>query len=323
MLYLFFFSQKSSGKSVCAIDYALTNKDKKGIRWFSSDERSKVINGYRIFAEICFDMKSMEIADELLIEKVHATIAKEKLPYLFIFDNVTSYDNIASFLAKLPPTIKALITTRNEIVFPGSYRVDIPPFTTEQLKECVRANLAKALGDSVEKCMKCITASTPLRLVKCAIAQMREKASHKIFKKIIKKGDKGVLHSLDKNSVAWKMLMCSAFLDKEFIPLKVLEVLCTMEKEKITEDIGKLSPFFTTHIMHDDYGEKGVCIGNQTKKITQKYLGSKKSSKKQKIELVRSVSNLIRTHTRIKNSSSALRLIRSQTEPLKVKGEKS
>ena len=147
-------------KSSLALEFA--HRCNNVCRWFDSDSLAKLEMDYRGFAEELGVEDTINQNIHQVVYLVNAKLSDFKSSVYFIFDNLEDYGHLKIFTEKLPPNIKVIITTRNELGFGKreNLNIDLEPFNIDEARDYIKINLGEKVSDEhIEKILD-ITKST-------------------------------------------------------------------------------------------------------------------------------------------------------------------
>lgn len=303
-----------SGKSSVALEYGhqFSKKNNTVALWFKSDDKDKINELYRdLAAELEINIDQCMLQDQENIQSDRKAIDTEMLArlvnrkitkiapdcVLFIFDGVEKYSDLGKNYEELTTLpAKILITTRNKnLLNKPKSSIYLNPFSKNEAISYIKDHLDDRFSEGeIKSLIKALMSKNkmvlPYDLNKTvAFLKANKLINLDNYIKDLKNNpnhDLMLFEQLAQNSpIAWKMLQYSAFLDSDFIDIKILENLMSLDTEKLQKVINDLEELSLANLIYKQ--EKyGLEIHRLVQENVKKYLNSSSKLKTTKKLLI-------------------------------------
>lgn len=285
-------ARSGMGKTLCAAQYAKQWRREMIVRFISADTSSKVDQSYR---EIAYELgiNGTSLTKGVLMQLVHKKLANSKKEFLFIFDNVDSYDDLRDYLSNLPQNIKVIITTRQPSLVPDGSIIKLTEFSLDYSKEYIKKCLAKRnlSAESIHEIIKEIgTLPYDLKYVVSYIIEhpfvdlkdATKKVSNKIKDKLF---EQLAGNTESEKMLAWEVLQCLAYLDPDYVPIEILRRFFPKDADLLSDTIKRLENLSLLQIVLDKRENKGIRVHRNLQEEIKNAAGHKsKSRQKEKLQ---------------------------------------
>lgn len=255
------------GKSTCAAEYGKLQKNKWIIRYFNADSANKIDQKYSELAQE-FNLNTVQQPKSLIMQLVNKKLSSVERKILFIFDNVEDYEDVKEYLNNLPVNVKAIITTRHPELITGKPHIDLKEFTYEETQEYLKNSLQKRhlTDEMVSKIAQSVSSlpyelkyattfllDNPLLNMELFDSEIGTKFKGKWFEQIATSKDKIAQQS-------WQILQYLAYLDPDFISMKIIQTIFGTKNSKIPVAIKQLEALSLVSIIQDNNCTNGLRI---------------------------------------------------------------
>lgn len=241
-----------SGKSSCVLEYAYRMQEKnKKVIFFDSDSIDKINQRYKELAvDLGINISALDQA--MIIRQVNGKL-RVCQDLIFIFDNSRDYADVEKYISQLPKGIKYIITSRNSNlvnnISKGQHIELRPHFTDEAARKYVIQSLPDRFGNSDEftssklEQLLLVVSKSPIRLA-FTVSYLHKNKIVTIdeYIELYKAGEAdipeftllyGDINSNKHEKELSMILQYAAYLDPDFISIKILKSVLRADNEKL------------------------------------------------------------------------------------------
>lgn len=263
-------SYAGSGKSTIANEYGysfLSESANNFAYFFNSSEQNLKFSLNEYVKSIPGSKEKPNITVKDILNKIHATFRclNKRTKLLFILDNCDSYEIIADLLNLNLTNLYFIITTRNDYLLNSKqkyHKIELKPFSPAESLEYLKLNLIVDLTtnqidlDRLEMRPYLLNKITAfIKLKSASIKDSIDSFTDDTLFELIQ----------NKNKQSFEILKLSAYLDADFIPVKIFLKLLNISKEELELLVKNLKELSLIKIQYEK--ETGIklhrCLQNE------------------------------------------------------------
>jgi tetratricopeptide (TPR) repeat protein len=294
------YGYKGVGKKTLVAEYGHANKAKQPVWWMQAETAENLLSSYQKLAQdlgINYQDLAKEVKqkpNEYLLEltrRIYNFLTDRKQSILLILNDAEDPALITDCLLHRNTLTKTIITTRNKIKFRNYDQVELTAFSLEEGKTYIRKNLASDLHQFSESDILTLINEVGLIPKKLALAvgYIKERRlltiggyvnKLKDAKKLDKKGTN--TFELPEASLGLEILdfpaqlvmLYSAYLDPQFIPLSLISEVLKIEDEQILEKaLITLEELSLINIISNEGNQLGIQIDREIQAACKAFQG--------------------------------------------------